>query len=152
MPSDEQPHIELRILSQPRYLCVVRSALEKVALNAGLSDDESGMFVMAVDEAMTNVIRHGYKEKTDQPIWVKLRPISQNGHVGLEVVVEDECQNVNLEKIKSRPLEDVRPGGLGVHIIHNTMDEVQYERRDECPGVRLTMRKYAKPKAPAEKR
>jgi anti-sigma regulatory factor (Ser/Thr protein kinase) len=40
--------------------------------------------------------------------------------------------------IRSRDLDDIRPGGLGVHIIHEVMDEVRYERRDSR-GMRLTM-------------
>lgn len=144
MPDNDPAHIIVQIISQPRYLCVVRSALERAARNAGLDEDESGMLVMAVDEAMTNVIRHGYKQQPDRPIWLKMRPIQRNGHTGLEAVVEDECEKINLDKIKSRPLEELRPGGLGVHIIHNTMDEVKYEQREDGPGLRLTMRKFAK--------
>ena len=38
-------------------------------------------------------------------------------------------------------MEDVRPGGLGVHIIRSVMDEVEYS----CPldgGMQLRMVKY----------
>ena len=42
--------------------------------------------------------------------------------------------------IKSRNLDEVRPGGLGVHIIKAVMDEVSYEKRNPI-GMRLTMTK-----------
>ena len=40
--------------------------------------------------------------------------------------------------IRSRDLDDIRPGGLGVFIIHEVMDDVNYENRDDG-GMRLTM-------------
>ena len=40
--------------------------------------------------------------------------------------------------IKSRDLDDIRPGGLGVNIIRQVMDEVSYERRERI-GMRLTL-------------
>jgi anti-sigma regulatory factor (Ser/Thr protein kinase) len=57
---------------------------------------------------------------------------------GIKIVLEDRARQVALEKIKSRDLEDVRPGGLGVFIIAEIMDEVHYEHR-EGGGMRLTM-------------
>jgi hypothetical protein len=44
--------------------------------------------------------------------------------------------------IKSRDLDEIRPGGLGVHIITEVMDEVRWEKRTDGPiGMRLTMMK-----------
>jgi hypothetical protein len=37
-------------------------------------------------------------------------------------------------------LDDIRPGGLGVYIIREIMDEVRYEKR-EGGGMRLTLTK-----------
>lgn len=62
----------------------------------------------------------------------------------LRIVLEDEAEQVDPATIKSRDLEEVRPGGLGVHIIKSVMDEVKYERREGVGGLggvgmRLTM-------------
>jgi anti-sigma regulatory factor (Ser/Thr protein kinase) len=57
---------------------------------------------------------------------------------GLKVVLEDEARQVDPSKIKSRDLDEIRPGGLGVHIIREVMDEAVYERRDRV-GMRLTL-------------
>ena len=45
-----------------------------------------------------------------------------------------------MQKVSTRDLEDIRPGGLGVHLIEEIMDSVHYEHRDGG-GMRLTMRK-----------
>ena len=45
--------------------------------------------------------------------------------------------------IKGRDLDDVRPGGLGVHIIREIMDEVTYDTGHEV-GTELKMTKFLK--------
>jgi anti-sigma regulatory factor (Ser/Thr protein kinase) len=54
-------------------------------------------------------------------------------------MIEDEAEQVDPCTIKSRCLDEVRPGGLGVHIIREVMDEVAYECRSGGVGMRLTM-------------
>ena len=75
--------------------------------------------VLAVDEACQNIIRHSYGADTE-------------GDIILEIKVEDDrvvlflrdfAEKVDESKIKPRDLDDVRPGGLGVHFIREIMDE-----------------------------
>ena len=53
-------------------------------------------------------------------------------------MIEDLASQVDPADIQSRDLDDIRPGGLGVHIIREVMDEVTWERRSP-KGMRLTM-------------
>jgi hypothetical protein len=80
-------------------------------------------------------------------IWPK--PSSESERGSLKIVIEDEARQVDPDQIKSRELDDIRPGGLGVHIIRQVMDEVTYERR-EGAGMRLTMAKSVKHTVPPE--
>jgi anti-sigma regulatory factor (Ser/Thr protein kinase) len=110
-----------------------------VAQRLGFGDADRAQIALAVDEALCNIIRHGYDRRTDCPIWINLWPIGDNGSVrGLRIVIEDEARQVDPTTIKGRDLEDIRPGGLGVHIIREVMDEAVYERRDGG-GMRLTL-------------
>lgn len=140
--------IELRLLSQPRYLCVARAAIGAAVEKLGYNDGLCGQIMLAVDEAVANIIRHGYDGRCDQPIWLRFRPlddIADTGQQGFTIVIDDLARQVDPSVIRSRDLEDVRPGGLGVHIIRKIMDQVSYEARPEG-GMRLTMTK--KPVAP----
>lgn len=135
--------IELRLLSQPRYLCVARAAVGAAVEKLGYSDGLCGQIMLAVDEAVANVIRHGYDGRADQPIWVRFRPTGlpdEASPAGFVIVIDDLAKQVDPALIKSRDLEDVRPGGIGVHIIQKIMDHVSYEPRPEG-GMRLTMTK-----------
>ena len=42
---------------------------------------------------------------------------------------------------RGRELDDVRPGGLGVHLIETAMDEVEYSQPDGG-GMEIRLRKY----------
>lgn len=138
----DEPHLRLRMLSQPRYLCGARDMVSAIAKRLGFDDLSCSQIALAVDEALSNVMRHGYSDREDGPIWLSVWPLSvKDGKAsGLRLVIEDEGRQVDPEKIKGRDLEDVRPGGLGVHIIRKIMDDVRYERRQDA-GMRLTLEK-----------
>lgn len=145
--------IRLEITSNPLFLAGARELVYHVASRLGFTDEACGQLALAVDEALCNVIRHGYEKQDGRPIWLTLTP---EGGVGsperpgvapttaLKIVIEDEARQVDLSTIKSRDLDDIRPGGLGVHIISEVMDEVKYEHR-QPKGMRLTMIKRRTP-------
>ena len=132
--------VELRIVSQPCYLCVARAAVNAALEKCGFDAPTCGKMMLAVDEALSNIMRHGYEGRDDGPIWVKLGPVNTDAGQMFSVVIEDRARQVDPGELAGRDLEDVRPGGLGVHIIRQVMDDVQYTRR-EGGGMRLVMTK-----------
>ena len=124
--------LKMELPSNPDTLCVVRSALAPLAQMLGLSDADCRAVVLAVDEALTNIIRHAYQGKVHQPIKISLRRIQapQDGaqRPALEIVLEDRGIRVDGNKLCGRDLEDVRPGGLGLHFIKESMDAVEFRR------------------------
>ena len=54
-------------------------------------------------------------------------------------VLRDYGRSCDPAKIKSRELEDIRPGGLGVHIIKQAFDSVIYTPQPR--GTRLVLEK-----------
>lgn len=135
--------IELR--SDPRLLSGAREFVSAAARRFGFPELDCARIALAIDEALANVICHGYKRRPDGPIWLTLWLTDQsNGGPELKVVIEDEGEQVDIENIKGRDLSDIRPGGLGVHIIQEIMDHATYERRNPA-GMRLTMLKHAQP-------
>jgi serine/threonine-protein kinase RsbW len=137
--------IAIRLLSEPRYLRVVRPAVERAAAVFGLDAEAAAQVVLAVEEALTNVIRHGYHNRADGPIDLALRPLAGADGAGIEVVIEDESEHFAPEQVRGRPLGELRPGGLGVHIIRAAMDEVDYQCRTDRPGMRLRMARFNRP-------
>ena len=117
--------VRLTIASTPAHLPVVRAALERLCELMGFDEETRGGIVLSVDEALTNVIRHAYQGAPDKRIDVTFRPVGGGG-AALEVELRDWGTPVPPEQIRPRDLADVRPGGPGVHIMKNCMDEVSY--------------------------
>ena len=83
---------------------------------------------LAVDEAASNIIKHGYNiENKNNKIEIKLEIIKKK----LFVHLFDNAVPVNQDKIKHRNLEDIKPGGLGSYFINNIMDEVKWETKSK---------------------
>lgn len=136
-------HIRVEVLSQPRYLAGVRELVLAVSRRIGFGESAAGHIALAIDEALANVIRHGYGGAEDRPIFLSISPLVgpvRGKDAGIRVCIEDHAKQVDPATIKSRDLEAVRPGGLGVHIIKEIMDEVIYEPR-KGQGMRVVMTK-----------
>jgi len=170
-PSQAQPQVRLELRSNPLLLAGAREMVSAVAKRFGFPDDACAQIALAVDEALCNVIRHGYGRDPSRPIWIAVFAEGNGwdvlasraacaGVVGgasaaaaacaaggdghhpdaLRIVIEDEAPQIDPAAIRSRDLDEVRPGGLGVHIIKTVMDEAVYEKRERV-GMRLTMLK-----------
>jgi serine/threonine-protein kinase RsbW len=137
-----QSTVQLSIASDPKSLPVVRSAVGRMAELEGFSDLDTHALVLAIDEALANVIKHGYQGRPDQPITITMSTVNgPDGRRGIVVSVRDQGQQVDPKTIRGRDLDDIRPGGLGVHIIQMVMDDYDYS----CPpdgGMLLRMVKY----------
>ena len=131
--------IRIEILSQARYVSAVRAMVAELAERIGFPQPYCSQISLAVDEALSNVIKHGYGRRDDGRIWITIHHES-HPRPAMEIVVDDHARQVEPDSIRSRDLDDIRPGGLGVHIIQQVMDQVKFEKRPEG-GMRLTMSK-----------
>lgn len=96
---------------------------------------------MAVDEALCNIYRHGYQGSTEG----RVRLLFATSAIPLPSVcieIEDDAKQVDTELIQSRDLKDIKPGGLGVHLIQTVMDQATWDKREEG-GMKLSMKKTA---------
>jgi anti-sigma regulatory factor (Ser/Thr protein kinase) len=132
----------IEIPSQAMHLCAVRAFVGETCKRMKFDAMQTSQVVLAVDEALANVIRHGYDGRSDGRIRIEIELFERSMRgPGLRVVIDDWGKQVDPATIKSRDLSDVRPGGLGVHIIKRVMDEASYEQRDG-QGMRLTLVKH----------
>lgn len=116
--------------------CVVRDAADLV----GLDERETDAVVLAVNEACANIIQHAYKMEPNGRIDVIL--MQEQG--ALVIQLRDYADRVDVEKVCSRGLDDVRPGGLGVHLIGCLMDEAGFIDPPEGIGNLFQMKKYTR--------
>lgn len=146
--ADRVRGIRVTIPSDVSYLEPVRTLIQEIASLAGLPKDAVSEVELAVTEGCANVIRHCYCNSDRERIDLSFT----FGDDVFEVRIDDYGKFVDPSRIKSRPLDEVRPGGLGVHLMQKVMDEVTYTK-NRWGGTSLTMRKrLARPGEPRKDR
>lgn len=133
--------LKLELQSNPEALCLVRATLERATEALHFQAAERRAIVRSVDEALANVMRHAYGGKSGLPIAVTFRRLyGQNhpqGSAGIEVLLEDKGIAVHPSKLAGRALDEIRPGGLGLHFMRQSMDEVEFSRKHGKNQLRM---------------
>lgn len=129
--------MKLEISAQPRLLHVLRGVVRYYAQESGFSETQVNALAMAVDEAAANVIRHTYQNRPDGRMSLEVFDFADR----LEFVLEDSGPKVQPEHVHPRPLDDVRPGGLGTFFIKCFMDCSFYDEAF-TEGNRLRLVKF----------
>jgi serine/threonine-protein kinase RsbW len=130
-----------------RFTCSLRN-LEEIcdyithcANEAGLNESEVYAVQLAVDEASTNIMEHGYGRECPNRIDITCEILDD----GLKVVIYDDAEPFNPETVPDPEinisLDDVKPRGLGIFFMRKMMDDVKYESSPEM-GNTLTMIKH----------
>jgi serine/threonine-protein kinase RsbW len=118
---------KLIITNDTKYLATVRNfAAQMVALSRLPRGDENKI-VLAVDEAVTNVIEHGYEPNQVGPVEIEIQ-IDEDIFV---IYIRDQAKAYNPDA-KEDPdiMEHLKSGkkkGLGIFLIRQIMDEVKYQ-------------------------
>jgi len=131
----------LTLYSRPGLLSVVRGTVERLSEYLGFPITEARSITRAVDEALTNIVRHSYGNRPGQPITMYFRRARRRRQCeeesGLEIVLCDRGPAVDPSKFRGRPLEEIRPGGLGLYFIRQAMDIVEFSRKSATNRLRL---------------
>ncbi len=118
----EPEPIHISIRSHPENLKDVRNVMIDVTSKTGLSKEESGSIILAVDEACSNIIKHSYKNNPDRKIDLTIQLESKC----LTIFILDDGIKFDINLIKTRNPNEIKPGGLGIYIIKQAMDIVEY--------------------------
>jgi len=127
---------QMKLPSDSRLLAVVRCTVSQFAAVLGFKEDQCRGITLAVDEALSNIIRHAYNNRCDQKIEMRLHA----GRECMEVTFVDRGEPVDRSKCCAQPLDAIALGGRGTHLIRQIMDEVCYERVSD--ENRLRLKKY----------
>ncbi len=128
--------VTLKVRSHPQYLALIRDVTVRFCSMHGVPDAVTGDLRLAVDEACSNVIKHAYRGDTSRRIVVKYAMMERV----LRIIIEDAGERVRPERMQGRDLDDIRPGGLGLHFIRRVFDTVAYDPKRK-KGNRLLLSK-----------
>ena len=127
--------MKITIKSNPKELRQVRLEIE-LYCRANFSNIDSSKVIIAVDEALQNVMRYAYDMKPDQLIDIFFKKTELSN---FEVKIIDYGKQLPLENIKSRDLKELRPGGLGVYFIKKCSKSSEYKHLPDGTGTELTL-------------
>src|SRR5207253_9876440 len=115
----------IEFASHTGNLALMRNCVRDFLNGYPFSDKERLLMVLGVDEACTNIIRHAYQLREDQLIALSLES-------------QSDCVRLRLRDYGKQPIPDtlrrprvniVKPGGLGLYLIRNAFDQVDYVLR-----------------------
>src|ERR1700694_5102127 len=131
------PAVRLTTPAKPEYITLVRLALTGLSRLRPLSEETLGDLKLAVTEACSNSVRHGYAEGGEGVVEVlyELKPD--------RLVVEVADNGPGFDAEGDRPdAENLAEGGLGIEIIKAVSDEFEAGKRAEGRGSRLRFVKF----------
>ena len=137
--------LRLTVRSDPTLLGPIRSVVRSWLGAWNVEEETADQVVLAIDEACTNAIRHAYKGRCDGTVELTLHAEPEH----LEFQVSDTGLSCPPECTERRPLsppevDGLEPGGLGIQLIHNIFDEVDFcpgEEGGNCVTMKLKRRK-----------
>ncbi|GGD04949.1 serine-protein kinase RsbW [Thalassobacillus devorans] len=135
--------IEIKVPAKPEYVGVVRLSTSGVANRMGFSYEDIEDLKVAISEAITNAVKHAYKESDEGDITIGFGVYQDR----LEIMVADHGGSFDLSNVKedigpyqqNDAIEDLREGGFGLFLIDALMDKVEISSRY---GVIVLMTKY----------
>src|SRR5438876_9989836 len=116
-------------------LALLRNCVRDFLNGYPFSEKDRLMIVLRVDEACTNIIRYAYRLRDDQLISLQMEGLRKCVRMRLR----DYGEQVLPHEMKGRSHDMIRPGGLGLFLIRNAFDEVDY-RHKRC-GTELVLTK-----------
>lgn len=129
--------VSLEICSDPKHLCLVRAMVRSFAGLAGFGGRQIDRIALAVDEACANVIRHAYSGRCDGDLTITCSLAQAAGAARrLLVRLEDKgCAPAGgVLAVAERP-DPLVPGGLGLRLMHEIMDDVHHARTADGRNV-----------------
>ena len=127
--------------SRQSDLILIRNFIKDFLIEKNVEDNLQYQIILAVGEAAMNIVQHAYQGgNSSKEIKINIELINEI----IQIDLFDEGKKADPNRIKPRKLEDIRPGGLGVHFIKMVMDEVNWIEAKEKWVNHLELKKKLK--------
>jgi len=137
--------LKISIPAKTGLLKMVVDLTKHMAMINDFNKKDSQKIALAVDEAITNIIKHSYKYSEDYDIKMEFfTGENDDGKKGLKIrlIFAGEPPVLkNTEINLNKMIKEKKKGGIGVEIMKKIMDSVQYKRvnnKNFCEMVKWT--------------
>ncbi len=135
--------IRRRFPARPESVRTIAALTSDLAREAHLSDQAIHDCRLALDEACTNIIRHAYSNDSrgEIEITIEIHPGWCSIHL-TDFGASYFPETIPLPQ-RGAPLDETQPGGLGLYLMRQVMDEVQYTPGATSNTLVMVKREYA---------
>lgn len=135
--NDTRHLLEKRYVAKAESLSEIRATIRNTLLQFGLDAYKIDPLVLAVNEACTNIIQHAYGPDCTGDILVEIF------HSQEELVfrLTDFAPAVDISNMFPRQFDELKPGGLGIYLMRQLMDQLEFQTSKNSEGNILTMKK-----------
>jgi len=134
---------EMVVPNDTRYLNDVREMVSSVLKSSSLEEKVSNMIILAVDEAIANIMEHATANQIESDIKIELAVKADDEK--LVVMIRDSGKRFDptgMDEVDMKKhLQSGKKHGLGIFLIRQIMDEVIYTYKKDCTNE-LCMIKY----------
>lgn len=138
------PELKISIPAKTGLLKMVVDLTKHMALINDFNKNDAQKIALAVDEAVTNIIKHSYNYKEDNDIVMEFFISQNNKKNGLKILLIFSGEPPilkNTEMDLNKMIKQKKKGGIGVEIMRKIMDSVQYgtiSNKNFCEMVKWT--------------
>ena len=132
----------IRVKSEISEIAKISQIFNRFSTQHQFSKKIANAFDLALDEILNNIMTYGYDDQNIHDIDIQIH-LSDNQ---LIVTIIDDGREFNPLNAPAAEtgssLEDRRIGGLGIHLIRKTMDNIyyKYENNKNCLTIKKNIR------------
>ena len=132
--------VEMEIPAAPEYVAIVRRTVEGIARRMSFDTAQIEDLKLAVGEACTNAVRHGCPRNGTSNVGIRFVVMP----AALLVEVTNGIGDCESPSLCAEP-DLGKEGGLGLYIIRQLVDEVDFLWQDETATIKMLKRLSAQP-------
>jgi serine/threonine-protein kinase RsbW len=138
--SEASDELTVRLANRLEEIERLAGVIEAFCAKHQLPDAIAFAFNLSLDEVVTNIVSYAFPDVQEHPIDVRL---CLKGDI-LQAEVSDSGRPFNPIDVPTpdldAPIDERRIGGLGIHIVREMMDTLEYAREGDRNILRLRKR------------
>ena len=142
--------MELTIGNDLADVAILRDAVDRFAEEHGIAPKPLIALQVSLDELISNIIKYAWPDGGTHQLQIRLRIDS----AVIEAEISDDGQPYDPRNSPPPPAVPAgtrpRPGGVGVHMVKQLADRLEYERVGDRNRLKLTIRRASDTRAQSE--